>query len=31
MKCKRPLAHKPELFSGNHCKTCEAERGEDDE
>lgn len=28
MKCEKPLAHKPEAFSGYRCKTCEAERGE---
>lgn len=25
MKCEKPLAHKPELFTGHECKTCEAE------
>jgi|DEB0MinimDraft_6_1074348.scaffolds.fasta_scaffold13996_2 hypothetical protein len=23
MKCEKPLAHKPELFTGHKCKTCE--------
>jgi len=24
MKCKRPLAHRPEFEGKHHCKRCEA-------
>ena len=28
MKCKKPLAHRPEAFTGHNCKTCEQEEKE---